>query len=265
MRGRQRVFAPSKPHSEKGWNPNLNTIEPFSGYTASSRNPSMPYARGLVPLRPLSVLTGDPYHSDDIEGANPSDLIEPRQACLEATTVALAKKANSTNRRHSQQGQSIDPFRRELRPQEFKKPPVPTKFSRGACCEVQRRPAAGQPSDTPYIPEFTPQQRKVFASLPSPTPLKEGAILSVPRPTILTFDMGKIRYTDAQWEDIFQAALQEIPKERPQYPPANIDSPNFAKSVDHTLLKLDATGEDVDRLCAEAVRYGFKVLLRQAV
>ncbi len=32
---------------------------------------------------------------------------------------------------------------------------------------------------------------------------------------------------------------------------------DLAKYIDHTLLKPDATAEDIDRLCAEAVRHGF--------
>lgn len=35
-------------------------------------------------------------------------------------------------------------------------------------------------------------------------------------------------------------------------------STNIASYIDHTLLKPDASREDVQRLCAEAVEYGFK-------
>ena len=32
---------------------------------------------------------------------------------------------------------------------------------------------------------------------------------------------------------------------------------SIASYIDHTLLKQDATGEQIDRLCAEAREYGF--------
>ena len=34
---------------------------------------------------------------------------------------------------------------------------------------------------------------------------------------------------------------------------------NFAKYIDHTLLKVDATEEQIDQLCDEAKKYNFKV------
>lgn len=36
-------------------------------------------------------------------------------------------------------------------------------------------------------------------------------------------------------------------------------SEDFAKAIDHTLLKLDATAEQIDGLCEEARRFNFKV------
>ena len=37
--------------------------------------------------------------------------------------------------------------------------------------------------------------------------------------------------------------------------------PRFCQSIDHTLLKPDATLEQIDKLCEEAVKYGFRVSL----
>lgn len=34
---------------------------------------------------------------------------------------------------------------------------------------------------------------------------------------------------------------------------------DIASIIDHTLLKLDATPEGIDQLCAEAIEYKFKV------
>lgn len=36
-------------------------------------------------------------------------------------------------------------------------------------------------------------------------------------------------------------------------------SPGFAQTIDHTLLKPDATASQIDALCDEAKKYGFKV------
>ena len=41
----------------------------------------------------------------------------------------------------------------------------------------------------------------------------------------------------------------------------NLDANAIAGSIDHTLLKLDATREQIDDLCAEAKKYVFKVQL----
>ena len=43
------------------------------------------------------------------------------------------------------------------------------------------------------------------------------------------------------------------------FPAPEPDSPAFAAYFDHTLLKLDATEGQIDILCEEARRYGFKV------
>jgi len=44
-------------------------------------------------------------------------------------------------------------------------------------------------------------------------------------------------------------------------PPFDLSKPSseLAATIDHTLLKPDATEEQVRKLCAEAVEYGFKV------
>lgn len=46
--------------------------------------------------------------------------------------------------------------------------------------------------------------------------------------------------------------------ERVSYRGSGADVPrDLARYIDHTLLKPDATADDIDRLCAEAVEYGF--------
>jgi deoxyribose-phosphate aldolase len=41
------------------------------------------------------------------------------------------------------------------------------------------------------------------------------------------------------------------------FPPAHLADPQWARMMDHTLLRPDATVADIENLCAEAVRYGF--------
>ena len=41
--------------------------------------------------------------------------------------------------------------------------------------------------------------------------------------------------------------------------PLKLDAYAVAGSIDHTLLKLDATSAQIDRLCEEAKTYSFKV------
>ena len=43
-----------------------------------------------------------------------------------------------------------------------------------------------------------------------------------------------------------------------QYEAPSVGTEAFAKTIDHTLLKLEATGEQVDNLCEEAKRFNFK-------
>lgn len=62
------------------------------------------------------------------------------------------------------------------------------------------------------------------------------------------------RYTDAEWTSIIASTVSAVKNsERPTYPlPASIPG-----TIDHTLLKLDATPEQIDNLCAEARVHGF--------
>ncbi|PSK46118.1 hypothetical protein B9Z65_5086 [Elsinoe australis] len=67
------------------------------------------------------------------------------------------------------------------------------------------------------------------------------------------------RYTDQEWSSIIAAtekvvhpAITQIPKAVPK-----VDSPQFAQTIDHTLLKLDATKAQIDDLCSEARVAGF--------
>ncbi|KAL9118178.1 MAG: hypothetical protein Q9187_005282 [Circinaria calcarea] len=84
------------------------------------------------------------------------------------------------------------------------------------------------------------------------------------------------RYTQEEWLAIIDRARQELPAERiyykapdigtyykapdigTYYKAPDIGTVEFAKCIDHTLLKLDATKEQIDHLCEEARTYDFK-------
>ena len=57
------------------------------------------------------------------------------------------------------------------------------------------------------------------------------------------------------------AALQQVDEVSVNHAPgiASPTSLGFAQTIDHTLLKPDATEAQVDGLCDEARRFGFKV------
>ena len=52
---------------------------------------------------------------------------------------------------------------------------------------------------------------------------------------------------------------------RAQYKAPSIGTKEFAKMIDHTLLKLDATKEQIDKLCEEARKHDFKVDLSHPI
>lgn len=70
------------------------------------------------------------------------------------------------------------------------------------------------------------------------------------------------RYTNEEWaaqiEETQRKVKVEEGKARTYEAPA-IASTEFAKTIDHTLLKLDATAAQIDALCSEARTENFKV------
>ena len=69
------------------------------------------------------------------------------------------------------------------------------------------------------------------------------------------------RYTDEEWLDIIDQAEKNLPLTPVVYKAPNLGSEAFAKTIDHTLLKLDATKEQVDAICEEARMFNFKVCI----
>ncbi|KAI4175123.1 MAG: hypothetical protein LQ343_001884 [Gyalolechia ehrenbergii] len=66
------------------------------------------------------------------------------------------------------------------------------------------------------------------------------------------------RYTQAEWRVIIEEAERDLPSSFPRYKAPTLGTPDFAKRIDHTLLKLDATKEQIDLLCEEAKKHAFQ-------
>ena len=67
------------------------------------------------------------------------------------------------------------------------------------------------------------------------------------------------RYTNAEWAAIIAKTEKEIVVSQNAYECPEIGSPAFMKTIDHTLLKLEARSVQFDDLCAEARVDGFAV------
>ena len=68
-----------------------------------------------------------------------------------------------------------------------------------------------------------------------------------------------MNYSQDDWLALFNRAEQNLSSSPTQYKAPTVGTEAFAKTIDHTLLKLEATGEQVDDLCEEAKRFNFKV------
>ena len=71
--------------------------------------------------------------------------------------------------------------------------------------------------------------------------------------------MTTTRYTQDEWLAVFDQAEQNLPSTLQEYKAPNVGTAAFARTIDHTLLKLEATEKQVDILCEEASRHNFKV------
>ena len=68
-----------------------------------------------------------------------------------------------------------------------------------------------------------------------------------------------LRHSQEKWTSIIDDVYKSLPPEYPTYPCPAPGSAEFAKLIDHTLLKLDATPAQIDKLCEEAKEHKFKV------
>ena len=67
------------------------------------------------------------------------------------------------------------------------------------------------------------------------------------------------RNTKDEWIAVIEQAEKGIPSTSTEYKAPGLGSEEFAKSIDHTLLKLESTQSQIDELCEEARRHNFKV------
>ncbi|MCJ1431565.1 hypothetical protein MMC27_000919 [Xylographa pallens] len=64
--------------------------------------------------------------------------------------------------------------------------------------------------------------------------------------------------TQEEWIEIIDDITRNLPDTYQTYQAPKAGTVEFAKYIDHTLLKLDATEEQIDQLCQEAREYNFK-------
>ena len=69
------------------------------------------------------------------------------------------------------------------------------------------------------------------------------------------------RNTKDEWLAVIEQADKGTPSSFTEYKAPEPASEEFAKSIDHTLLKLESTQSQIDELCEEARRHNFKVNL----
>lgn len=67
------------------------------------------------------------------------------------------------------------------------------------------------------------------------------------------------RFTQEEWLRVIEDAEKGVPNAPVQYKAPFLGSEDFSRRIDHTLLKLDATKEQIDQLCQEAIRDSFGV------
>lgn len=73
------------------------------------------------------------------------------------------------------------------------------------------------------------------------------------------------RNTTEEWFTSIEQAEKGIPSTFPEYKAPGLGSEEFSQSIDHTLLKLEATQAQIDGLCEEARNNNFKVDLPTAL
>jgi hypothetical protein len=74
------------------------------------------------------------------------------------------------------------------------------------------------------------------------------------------------RYTNAEWAKQIAATQKNVVVDKAKkYRAPAAGSKELAETIDHTVLKLDATKAQIDALCSEARTEGFKVSFSQCL
>lgn len=69
------------------------------------------------------------------------------------------------------------------------------------------------------------------------------------------------RFTNEEWDELIrdEQAHVSLPQEQPESLSLRT-AEDIAKLIDHTLLKVEATPEQIDTLCAQAREHAFRVI-----
>lgn len=67
------------------------------------------------------------------------------------------------------------------------------------------------------------------------------------------------RNTNDEWLNVIKEAEKGVPANFTEYKAPGLGTLGFAKCIDHTLLKLDATKHQIRELCEQARTYNFRV------
>lgn len=67
--------------------------------------------------------------------------------------------------------------------------------------------------------------------------------------------------SDQDWQEIISDLLPSVEDKTAVEYPAYPEPSDLASYIDHTLLKLDATPQQIDQLCEEAKQHNFKVTM----
>jgi len=94
-----------------------------------------------------------------------------------------------------------------------------------------------------------------------PPPPQDSKSQHLSSPETTDFEIMTDRYTNAEWAAQIAETQKKVVVTKEKHAAPVVGSREFAETIDHTLLKLDATTAQIDSLCSEARTEGFKVCL----
>jgi hypothetical protein len=80
-------------------------------------------------------------------------------------------------------------------------------------------------------------------------------------PSVLSYQQKFNMRTNDEWKAIIQeiSSALDTSQPKPAISARDLLTTTLAKTIDHTLLKLDATPDQITDLCREAIQYNFAV------